>query len=467
MSARQASKWLDREQGGEAGAPPPSAGGDMAAGSAPAVVAAAVGGAPPPGFPLPASFPPGVDPATYKIAEVTRLLRRAAYFSLFSVHDPAIPNIPIPAPGNPQSLAGIKVNETTHRFDIRVEVASCDAGLRAANVVGQTAAHVHIDWLVIPDDFAAAPDRVPPLTALDPTRSQRFTMMNGSFQFVDKDGSGMKGFGAGRTFPAVVGGQPRLNIGANIDMLEGLGRLAGLQGCAVVNGYIQPPQNLFINIMMRVMDPSDRLQALSRLTPLQPEPDPDPTSVFMTLLGEPDPERPTTLDRAPDGTLAGSSVHELLRLVHVAFDLGKADLGLRSRTKLGEVVGRLSTKLLFNPLDPATPGTAETPIPFQTRNGELTFWGSGGEEIGSLRANLVEGRAFTTPLAGAPMPVFRMIGFGPFLEGTKQFAGASGMLTLSGVVSVFPRTLSNMYILRFLDVDGRFRAAVRRLGAPG
>src|ERR1700732_4382832 len=73
------------------------------------------------GFPLPPSFPPGLDPETYKIREVTRLLRRAAYLSLFSIHDPSIPNVPIPAPGSPQSLAGIEVNESTHRFGIRVE----------------------------------------------------------------------------------------------------------------------------------------------------------------------------------------------------------------------------------------------------------------------------------------------------------------------------------------------------------
>jgi hypothetical protein len=58
------------------------------------------------------------------------------------------------------------------------------------------------------------------------------------------------------------------------------------------------------------------------------------------------------------------------------------------------------------------------------------------------------------------MPVFRFGGFGPFQGGDGCFAGASGMMSLNAVVSVFPRTLTNLYILRFDDPEGRFRAAV-------
>lgn len=414
------------------------------------------GGAPP--FPLPPTFPEGVDPATYRLAEVTDLLQRAAYFSLFSVHNPEVPNQPILVPGNPPGLAGIVVNENTHRFDIRVEMPR-DGRLAARNVLGEVAAHVHIDWMVIPQDFEARPDRQPPPTPLSFTESQRFTMLDGTFEFVDCEGSGMKGFGAGRTYPQVVGGEPRLVIGANIVMLEGLGRLAGLQGCAVVNGYIQPPQDLFINIMLRVMDPTDRLDSPWPLQPVVPRPDPDPDAVFMTFLGEQDPERETRLNIAPDGRLLGSHVHELLRLVHVGFDLGVDDANLRARTRTGPVVGRLTTQLFFDPLDPQHPGTAENPVPYRTRQGKLELFEDGDSPLGTLDVDVVEGRAFTSVLPGAPMPVYRMVGFGPFLEGSGVFSGVDGMLSMNGAVSVFPRTLSNLYVLRIEDPEGRFRAA--------
>ena len=410
-----------------------------------------------------ASFPPGVNPETYKLAEVTELLRKAAYFSLFSVHDPAAPNQVLTVPGHPNALAGIKVNENTHRFDVRVLEPGWGGkgGLLAANRVGQLAAHVHIDWLVVPEGFYAAPGRVPPPTPLVPIESQRFTMMNGSFTFVDKDGSGIKGFGAGRTYPGFAGREPVLFIGANIDALEGFGRLQGLQGNVVVNGYLRPPQNLFINVMLRVMDPGGKLLTDERLQPLQPIPDPDETSVYMTFLGEQDPDEPTTLNAGPGG-ITGSNVHELLRLVHLSFDLGRDDLGLRSHTQVGPPVAKLAATLLFNPLDPATPGTAEAPIPYQTCRGEFSFFNQQGEVFATIASNIVEGRAFSTALPGAPLPVFRMVGFGPLLQSTGSFAGVTGMLSMNGVVSVFPRTLSNLYVFRFNDPDGTFRAAIRK-----
>jgi hypothetical protein len=47
-------------------------------------------------FPLPPTFPPGVNPETYKIDEVTSLLNRAAFFSLFSIPSSNRPNNPFP-----------------------------------------------------------------------------------------------------------------------------------------------------------------------------------------------------------------------------------------------------------------------------------------------------------------------------------------------------------------------------------
>src|SRR5712691_12001853 len=81
--------------------------------------------------PLPPTFPPGVDPATYQLEAVSRLLKRAAYFSIFSIHNPNVPNIPIPSPRDPGRLIGIEANEELHRFEITVEDPTSECGLKA------------------------------------------------------------------------------------------------------------------------------------------------------------------------------------------------------------------------------------------------------------------------------------------------------------------------------------------------
>jgi hypothetical protein len=352
----------------------------------------------------------------------------------------------------------MEVNEQLHRFDVTVEPPAQEKGLQATHAVAQSVARVHIRWLVIPDTFLAAPNREPPPTPLNPSRSQRFTMLDGQFSFDDRDESSFRGFGAGRTFPALERGRHVLRLGAVVNILEGLGKFRGHQGTTVVNGFIIPPDILGLNIMVRLMDPQGVFNTASTLTALQPMPDPDPGTVFMTFLGEDDLDHPTTLNRASDGQILGLNVHELLRLVHVGFDLGKGSKGIRSTTTTGPIVGRLQTSLYFNPLHLKTRGTAQSPIPAYTQNGVFTFFDRSWYPVGMLKANIIEGRAFRAELPGAPMPVLRMAGFGPLIEGTGQFSGAMGMLSMNAAVSVFPHTLSNMYVLRLVDPEGKFRA---------
>ena len=61
-----------------------------------------------------------------------------------------------------------------------------------------------------------------------------------------------------------------------------------------------------------------------------------------------------------------------------------------------------------------------------------------------------------TQMPGFPMPLFRFAGFGPIL-GDGQLSGADGMMSMNSAVSVFPRTLSNLYIFRFYDPEGKLR----------
>jgi hypothetical protein len=389
---------------------------------------------------------------------VTELLKSAAYFPIFNIPNPnrrnqaisLLPSVPFL---DRLLLVAVDVNEQLHRFEISVEEQSGARGLRARDVVGDPVADVHIRWTPIPENFEAAPDSCPPPTILNPLSSQRFTMLNGRLSFMDADGSGFHGFGTGRTFP-VSGQFGQLRIGAVIDILEGFGKFARLPGTAVINGYIQPPDGLALNLMVRVMDPTGKLKADSPITPIRPIADPDPGAIFMIFLGETDPQRPVQLNVAPDGTILGSNVYELLRLVHFGFDLGTA-AGLRSQTTEGPIVGSVSATLMFNPLSPLSVS------PIQTTNGLFTFFDRKQKTIGTLAANMIEGRAMRTELAGAPMPVFRFGGFGPILGGTGEFSNADGMMTMNSAVSVFPRTLSNLYIFRLIDPEGKFAANFR------
>lgn len=407
-------------------------------------------------FPLPPTFPPGVNPETYKLAEVTQLLKSAAYFPIFNADNPNMPNQPVPLiPGIPilsqYLLTAVNVNEELHRFQV-VEEDRC--GLRATNRVGEPVANVHIRWTPIPEYFEAAPGVYPPTTILNPFVSQRFTMLNGQLSFKDRSGSGFRAFGAGRTFPVTENGESRLRIGAVIEILEGLGEFAGMTGAFVINGYIQPPMKLALNLMVRVMDPEGKLQAQGPLAPLRPVADPDPSATFMFFLGETDNSKPVKLNISPDGQILGSQVFERLRLVQLDFDLASG--APRSRTVEGPIVGDVSATLHFNPLAPTTVS------PIQTTNGVFTFRDRNGNSLGTVLCNMVEGRAMRTPLQGAPLPVYRFAGFGPLLDGTGLFGGADGMMSMNSAISVFPRTLSNLYIFRFYDPQGRFREAAER-----
>jgi hypothetical protein len=397
-----------------------------------------------------AGIPPGQSPDTYQIDWVTSLLREAAYFSIFSMPNAATPNVPIPSPLNPSALIGVEVHEDLHRFDIQVEPPTPRGRIPARKRIGEPVAHVQINWMVIPDDFQAAPGLYPPPTELDPTRSQRFAMLDGRMSWLDRGRSGFRAFGTGRTFPDMVGSTPQSRIGAVIDILEGFGQFQQLQGAICVNGYITPPQGLALNLILRFLDPQEKLRASSSLAPLQEIGDPDPDTVFLTFLGEVDPAKPTTLQQIPSGVRA--SVHERLRLMRIEFDIGSSH-GIRCRTTEGQIVATLSGTLLFNPFDP----NQITPV--QTTVGVFTFFDQTGCVIATLRANIAEGRGFRTQLPGAPGPIFRFGGFGPFLGGTGVFQNAVGMMSLNAAISVFPRTLSNLYALRISDPDGRFRTA--------
>lgn len=387
-----------------------------------------------------------------QVAETGRLLNEAAIFTIFNTANPALPNTPVPSPTDPTKLIGMDVNEDLHRFDINVPSPGLN-GFHATNRVGELVANIHIQWRVIPDDYVAFPNVQPPPTVLDPTRSQRFCMLGGQMTFKDPEGSYLHAFGTGRTFPVMVGNQPQLRIGAVVDILEGFGRLKGVAGTIVVNGYITPPYSLDLSIVIRLLDPGGRFRPHSSIPALKPIANPDPSTVFILLKGEPDPDNPITFNPAPDGTFQGVNLKEVLRLIYVDFDVAR---GMVTRYRLGPVVGRLSAVTHVNPFDGLNPS------PITTTNGVLEFFDGAGNTFGTLQANIVEGRAFPAAVPGAISPFVRVGGFGPFISGSGQFDGVIGMMTVNSALSLDPPNVSMLYLLRISDPDRRFRKTWQR-----
>lgn len=415
----------------------------------------------------PAARSPGSSPAaglgSHQIGEVTRLLEAAAYFPIFNVHNPAIPNDTVPLlPIATQTLGqllftAVNVNEELRRFEVVAQVGP--QGLSAINrISSRGVANVSIRWTPIPDDYSPSPGVSPPPTLLNPFKSQRFTMLNGQLSFQDRRVSGIQAFGSGRTFP--IGGGS-LNVGAVIDVLEGFGALYGLTdetlpgATMVINGFITPPNDLALNLIVRVMDPQGQLTARTPVPPLaQWNPTPAGSGRFLFFLGEADPRRPLRFLYAPDGSPIGAQIFENLRLVQIGFDAES----LESSTQKGPIVGTMSSNLYCSFQNQLTV------TPAQSTGGVFNFHDSQGRSVGSVFANLEEGRAFRTFLPGAPYPVFRMGGFGRVRGGTGALSGVRGMMSMNGVISAFPLTLSNLYVLRFEDSDGRSQERLQAAG---
>jgi len=251
-----------------------------------------------------------------------------------------------------------------------------------------------------------------------------------------------------------------------IDVLEGFGALYGLSNetlpgaTMVINGFITPPNDLALCLIVRVMDPNGELAARAPVPPMISwDPTPTGSGVFLFFLGEPDPRRPTGF-YGPAGAPTRALVYENLRLVRIGFDKDS----LQSSTEEGAIVGNASANLSCNFANELTVTQA-----FGT-GGVFNFHDRQGRSLGSVYADMEEGRAFRTSLPGAPWPVFRMGGFGRIglrTRGTGIFAGAQGMMSMNGVLSVYPPSLSNLYVLRFEDPYGQMQAQLQGAGLSG
>jgi len=385
-------------------------------------------------------------------AEVLRVLKQAAYFVVFSVPDPQSLSQGVPlVPLLPASIYKIEITEAPRRLRLNVRPPSPDCGLLTSKEVSQRqVAQQHLVMAVCPNDFQGGPGRTPPPTVLVPFLSQRFIMTDGNFQFLDGRGSGFHAMASGRFFPAQVAGKTQLRIGGAVEILEGFGALEGVIGNLVINGETTPPSEFANSFIFRFVDPQGQLTAKGPLPPVVPmEPDPDPLTAFVPVMAELDPDHPPTVTAASDGRQKRIHMVQRLRLVDTNFQVAPGVLS--SYLVEGEVIGRQETTLVFDPDDP------QDVIPLYSARSQLTFFTARRETIGTLQADLYEGRAFRTVLPQLARPFFRIAGFGPFTAGTGQFVDAVGMVAANGALSLEPPALTAMYLLRISDPLGRFK----------
>jgi hypothetical protein len=365
---------------------------------------------------------------SFDIDEVTTLLRRAATFTgIFQgITEP-----------------GAEVQGELGRLFLTTEA---NGNLRGVNRRGGGQARLRFRWQPVAADAVLSPGAETPAVPLDPACGQRIEVRGFEVHF--GDGDRFEAFGAGRTWPDDGG---RLRFGAVLDVERSSGAFRRLAGTVVLSGEWQAPGALTLQVVARFLDPEGGLITRRPLPPLPVHPTPPILGTTMVFLGEVDPKHPVTLRTGPNGQLLGSYVYENLRLA--SFDSGGTQDGPRSRYTSGVIVGSVKATLGFNPLSLCPLSTV------QTRKGIFHFHDSAGHDLGTLAADMTQGYSFRTALDGVLLPVFRFGGLGLIQHGTGCFAGARGLMTMNSAVSVFPRTLANLYILRFDDPDGSLGGA--------
>jgi hypothetical protein len=383
-----------------------------------------------------------------------RLVDQAAHFNMFSIPDAKNSDVAIVAAGGSNSVTGIRVRETLHRFDVSVQLPTSEKPLRARNVVGEATGKFTHRWMVIPDDYVALPNREPPPTALDPSRSQRFVMLDSACTFGDGR-DGFRGFGTGQTFPVTINGQQQLLAVAIGNVMEGFGKFKDHDaGTYVYCGCLSLQRGFMGNILLRIMDSQGTLRTSGSLPALEQRPDPEPDITYIMFRGEAVPSDSVTPRVGPNGQLQGLNVEQGLRLLYTDFK-AKGRSGLQSTDKVGRIIGRILAHVNFNPTAPG--GTALDPIPFTTFD-ELTFVDREGRTIGGFTGDSSEGRVLNISVGG--QRGIRFGGTGRILSGTGPFNGMEGLLTDNSVVIFTPHVSASVYVLRIHDPNRKFRAAI-------
>lgn len=411
--------------------------------------------------PSPVATQPGVNAAQPSAGgrlspeTIQRLIDQVAGFNLYVVPDP---DGSAGAGGN--GASGFVFTEWLHRFDVTLQQPT-SRGVQATNTFGELVGRVDIRWFPIPDNFVARPDRQPPPTRLDPTISQRIAMQETIFSF-GNGRDGFRSFGTGRTFPMMVGNEPRVVVGGIANVTEGFGRFAGNEGNFTICGDLTP-NGFKGDILVRVQDNAGDLRATGGLPPVRPQPDPDPQTTYLMWSAQKGKgaDQENSASFAPDGQLRGLNIPTQLKLLEL--DLAVADGFQAQDIKVGQVIGR---EIGFGrgSVAGANPsGTALNPFLFEGV-ARYSFFDSSGKTVGAITTNVLEGRRFDMRLPAAPgEPGLRFGFFGPILYGQGCFKGVEGMF-YGSTASVFnpppgDHVITHFYMARMNDPQGKFRAA--------
>jgi hypothetical protein len=402
---------------------------------------------------------PAPETTTYSPEVLQRLVDQAAYFNVFSLSDKNTRDIAIKGQNGARQIIGFNIHEELHRFTVIVQPPNADSPLQAANIVGESYGTFRHRWLLAPDDFVSSPDREPPPTALDPSRSQRFIMLDGLCTFGSGDKDGFRGFGAGVTFPITNNGRTQLLAATVGTILEGFGAFKNHdQGTYLHCGSLSPEEGFTGNMLLRVMDSQGTLRSTGSLHTLKAQTFPEADITYVLFRGQAVPDDPVRQRFGPDGQFIGLTVVQGLRLISLNSD-ASGNTGPRSVTRMGQTVGKITAHVNFNPFDPG--GTNLNPIPFTTFD-ELNFFDEQGRDLGGFTADSSEGRVFNVQVAG--QKGIRFGGVGQILRGTGPFQAINGLMTDNSVVIFQPHVSASLYVLRIHDPDGRFRSGINGVG---
>lgn len=361
---------------------------------------------------------------------------------------------------------GFRASEVLRRFGVEIELPSAESGVRALNVVGEPVGRLDLCWMMIPHDFMARPNLVPPATPLDSTRSQRFVMQEMTFTFGNGQ-EGFRGFGTGRTFPISVGGRPRLAVAAIGNIAEGLGKFGGHEGNFTLCGELDPDRGFVGHVLVRVLDREGRLRARGPLPPAREISDSEPGVSYLLWASQKgagaEQENRPSLD--PGGQVRGLNIPLRLKRLHIDAAALRADDFRSSELRVGEVIGlEVGFGRGSQPDAPPT-GTPLSPYQFEGV-ARYSFDSEDGKTLGAITTNVLEGRRFDMTLTGLPGETAWRFGFfGPIIYGSGYFHGAQGMFYgASGSFFQPPpglHVITHLYMARLYDPDGKFRAAPR------
>jgi hypothetical protein len=385
-----------------------------------------------------------------------RLVDRAANFAVIVEPDESQRPRPLESEGG---MCGVHLAQTMRRLDIRMTVES--GSVKAANRVGPDAGWIDADIRFIPRETRALPDRLPQTIPFDPGASQRCAVQNVVVSF-GPGSDGFAAFGTGRTFPVFSGGRASVTLAAILNITSGFGRFEGHEGNFTLCGSVCPESGFSGFIMFRVVDPHERLLAPGPIPLPQGSAAADSGVTYLTHIGRKPlgaPDLVNTPSFAADGSLRGLNIPVQSRRVSTGFNPNGFTA---SPLDVGEIIGREIGFGKGSVPGASASGSALDPFLFEGVS-TYSFCDSGGRTVGTFTANVIEGRRFDVRLPDASGELALRFGFfGPIVAGSGCFEGAQGMLCgASGSVFHPPpgdHVISNWYIARLLDPNGRFLA---------